>query len=458
MAPTMTNSHRFSGLLIFCLFAGCGGTTAPESAAARPTPKPKPFVPPVASIEPRPEALASSPAVDENPTSQSERTDQRLEDDADEPPADTAPVSISELEEGSSEWLVREITRLRTAPTNVVRQSDPKNPEQSQLINLDEEQAERERIRRQYRIIDLAQQVVAKTHSSTADAQLFNNAVHYLADARMQLALAGEPEQAQKLSEDADALYERDPTSFAAVESAYKIVRLAQTMAQQRAADDLALAIAFARQARLFAEKFPQETSRAALNLIAAGRICDNLGMLEEAMSCLRVVEEKYGDTPFADQIAGSMRRLRLPGHQLEEFAGSTHDGGFVSTEDLQGRVLLVAFWASNSEHFRRDLPVIEQILEASGEDVTAIGVNLDRDEFAIDWFLEETGNSWKHIFFSDPAQRGAKNLLARYYGVTKVPTYWVVDAQGTVRAVDAEVSELQPLLEESLGTPGAGE
>src|SRR5690606_25675769 len=148
-------------------------------------------------------------------------------------------------------------------------------------------------------------------------------------------------------------LFARDATSFAAIEAGSHVLQLTRTMADRHAAEDPQWAVAFANQARLFAERFPQETSRAAVNVIAAGRMCEQLQLAEEARACYAVVEQTFPNSPYAAQIEGSLRRLRLPGNQLTEFGGSTFDGGFVSISQLRGKPLLIAFWASNSEEFQ---------------------------------------------------------------------------------------------------------
>jgi hypothetical protein len=285
-------------------------------------------------------------------------------------------------------------------------------------------------------------------HDDQSREQLFNNAVHYFGDARMQLALLGEAEQAQLLSDDAETLYDRDKSSFAAIDSGFKVVELAEAMAARHGPEDREWVKAYANQARLFADRFPQEQGRVAVTLIAAGRKCEQFGLHDDARQCYYLVERLYPDSPFVQQIAGILRRLRLVGQPLE-LAGSTIDGGFLSADQFAGKPMLVAFWASNSETFRRDVPVLKQLTSRFGDDrLTVIGVNLDQDEYAVDAFLEETGIGWRQIFFSDADKRGGKSPVARFYGVHVVPTYWLIDARGIVVAAPVPAAELEARVE----------
>ncbi|MFG0332649.1 MAG: TlpA family protein disulfide reductase, partial [Maioricimonas sp. JB049] len=344
-------------------------------------------------------------------------------------------------EPNSPEALLREITVLKARPIEVA------NAEQAAAAANEAPAIERERL---HQIITLATEAIAKTHSDPQKEQLFNNAVHYLTDSRVQLALAGDAQQAQSLADDAEALFQRDSTSFAAVQSGYKVVELAQKTAERFGGRNIEWVQAYSQQARLFAAKFPQEEGRAAVALISAGRLCEGAGLIDEARRCYGTVQDRYPDSPFSEQIAGIQRRLNLPGEVLE-LGGTTIDGGFISVKDFRGRAVLVAFWASNSSQFASDVPHLQQLEAKYGTDrLTVIGVNMDTDETAVDSFLEKTGIGWRQIFFASPEQRGTRNPVAAYYGINQVPVYWLVDTEGVVAAcplsldqADARIAEI---------------
>lgn len=348
-------------------------------------------------------------------------------------------------EKGSTQWLLMEIASLRNAP-------EIRSPEGASGDQTDsEERLQRERLSRHKKAVELAMQTIAKTHQDPSATEEFNSAVHYLVDSRTQLALAGDHDQVRILDENAEALFQRDPTSFAAIDAGAHLVDLAHELAQKNAENDPKWALAFARQARLFAERFPQETNKAAVNLIAAGKLCERLKLNEEALNCLVVIEQIAPGSPYAEQVAGSLRRLRLPGQQLTQFGGSTFDGGFTSIERYRGAPLLIVFWASNSAEFRQTLPAIQALQNESGGKLNVVGVNMDRDERAVERFLLETGLGWKQIFYSDPEKRGAMNVIARYYGVTRIPEFWLVDADGIVRSIHLDPANLKEEIELAL-------
>ncbi|WP_437186977.1 TlpA family protein disulfide reductase [Planctomicrobium sp. SH668] len=348
----------------------------------------------------------------------------------------------------SPEWVVMEISRLRNLPLDRVRQRIPGRVEKYEEIELTPEQVAIERVRRNQKIVELATQVIGKTNQSPESTELFNAAVIFLSDARVELAVDGDESQIQLLDENAEALYSRDPRSFAAVEAASHLVELTQIQAVKFAKTDAKWAKAFSRQARLFAERFPQETNRAAVNLIAAGRACEQLKLDFEAESCLAMIEQIAPDSPYQEQVAGALRRLRLTGKPLADFGGSTLDGEFTSANQYRGKTLLVAFWASNSAEFQRDLPKIQTAIQTSNGKLAVVGVNLDREDRLAEEFVANRGIAWKSIFFSDPEKRGSRNPVARHYGVINVPEYWLVDANGVVRSIHVNVAQLDQELE----------
>ncbi|WP_437227833.1 thioredoxin-like domain-containing protein [Planctomicrobium sp. SH661] len=430
--PALNSRSIYRAAIIACVcssLTGCGETSAPVETAEQ-------------EWTPTPTDPSQLPA---RPRRSSLRNDSEIELVSSQSSVDAGPPK------GSAEWLLMEIAHLRNAPVDLVRQPIPGKPGQFQQVRLSPEQAAAEQIRRHEKTVELAMQMISKTHQDAAANQQFNSAVHYLSDARLQLALAGNEEQGHLLDENAEALFTRDPTSFAAIDAASHVVELTHAMADRHAESDPEWAKAYARQARLFAERFPQETSRAAVNLIAAGRLCERLGLDQDAEGCLTVIEQIAPNSPYSEQVAGSLRRLRLPGQPLTDFGGSTFDGGFTSIDRYRGTNLIIAFWASNSAEFRKDLPALQSLVSRSQGGLKVVGVNLDKDEYAVEQFMKETGMNWTSVFYSDPEKRGSRNVIARHYGITNVPEYWLVDAQGTVRSIHLNGSHLEQEVTEAL-------
>ena len=451
--------HFGSAALGLLLASGCGGAgdSAPQAqlesgstAGAAEIRTAEATVSPSAETTPA-AAAAADPAKAGSPNGQIVQASAQKDAD-DEDVFAVGDDEADDVKPGSHEFLLREMTRLRTAPLDVVKQPIPGQPGKFEEKKLTEEQATEELKRRCHVIVEKAMQIVVATTNDPAKEKLFNNAVHFLCDARMKLALAGEADQTELLNQDAEALFKRNKDSFAAAEAGYRLVQLAQVKAEANGKQDAQLATVFARQARLFAERFPKEVNRAPMALLSAGRFCELFGAPAEAKACYEVVETKFGGTPFADQVAGCLRRIRLPGQTLTEFGGPTLDGGFVKLEDYAGKPMLIVFWSKDSETFNRDLPrLLAADAKYSKAGLAIIGVNLDREELPLEQYLEKSGISWRQIFHTAASSRGVRNPVAVHYGVTSVPTYWLIDGKGRVLAAPLSIDQLEAGIEYSL-------
>lgn len=444
------NFNRTLGILIGSALmsaAGCGTSDSTANQQGSTTP---PAVPPTASIEsldhnglldPIEGELASPSGPVRTASLPSPPTNvQRAQSE-----------STSQFEPDSELRLLERISQLRSAPKDRVLQPVPGQPGKEEVVLLSPEQVLQEQARRNREIIQLAQQAIVKTHHDLQQVTVFNSALDALSEARLQLALNGDLQQAKLLESDAEELFRNDPTSFAAVESAFRVLRFSQTQAQRHASQDQKWVVAYANQARLFAERFPNESSRAAIHLLGAATLCDSLGISELALSCLNVIDQKFPASPYSEQSVGMQRRLNLLGHRLDEFAGSTLAGGHVDIQQFRGRPLLIMFWASNSETFQADVPRIQQAIERLGGRLRLLGVNLDRDEFRATRFAQESLPNSEHIFYSDHTKRGTKNVIAEYYAVERIPSYWLVDAEGIVRSTNQSIPQLEAAVAELL-------
>ena len=439
--------------------SGCGGSATPTSTAGtdaqggaaaetaseaggevRTAELALPPAPPVVTDSP------SSGPMERQPILQT-AAERQVRDDDDDEAFKTGDDDESELnvKPGSPEALLREMARLRSAPLDVVRQPIAGKPGKFEEKKLTPEQIAEEQNRRCHLIAQKAMQILIATRNDPAQEKLFNNAVQFLCDARCKLALVGQVDQVELLNQDAEALYKRNKDSFAAAEAGHRLVLLTEALAESNGARDPKQAVAMARQARLFAERFPKEVNRAPMGLLTAARYCELYGAPAEAKGCYEAIEQQFAKTPFADQVAGSLRRIRLPGQTLTEFGGPTLDGGFVKLEDYVGKPMLIVFWSKDSETFNKDLP---KILAAEAKygpaGLQIIGVNLDRDELPLEQYLEQSKIGWRQIFHTDLANRGTRNPVAMHYGVTSVPTYWLIDGQRRVLAAPLPIEQLE--------------
>lgn len=478
----MISVSRRWGFAAFCClvgsFCGCGGSNNPqqvadngasvvadeESSEGLPTLAiggPKPGAKP--STQPAP---ANGPALPKGAATTKPTTT-----GATTAPVEPAQEVAKEPVKGSPEWLLLEIQRVKVMP--LPGMEAPKNPEpgpagtkpeeleddldaEEKPLTAKEEQELKEqfertkavRKERNLQIIKLAESCIAATAKKPDLEAEFDAAVHYLLDARLQLALQGDTASTEALYDAAKVFYERKPTSTAAVEAQLTLVNLTHANALRYGQAQPKWIQEFSKHSQLYVSRFPDEQARSVTLLAAAARSCELAGLNEEAKSCYSLLLTKFKDTPQAEQAKGVVRRLQLKGKTLE-LVGPTMDGDDLNIESLRGKMVVVVFWATHARPFVEQLPKLTATMKKYEKYATVVGVNLDADESAVEAFLEKNALPWPQIFSPNRALRGWNSPLAVHYGINTLPTIWLVDPNGIVVDTAINAENLEPRLRE---------
>ncbi|MFM7162161.1 MAG: hypothetical protein ACKO3P_17545, partial [Planctomycetaceae bacterium] len=336
--------------------AASGATNAKSAAGQKPATPSKPKSSPAtggAATTPRQQP---APAADRSAADEPEAEGDDPDDS--EPPA-------PEPAAGSAEWLVREAARLRIEPI----------PEGTSPAD-----AARLVASRQLKVIDLAQRAIAQVHQDKTRQLVFSAAARYLLEARLELAIAGDDEQADLLADEARAFYRRDPQSDAAGTGVLCLAQYAHAQAVHASEDQAEWRVEFTRHARQLLERFPKQRAQALLLAHTAGRLAEEHGQIPEALACFDAVSEQAPETPQGEESAALARRLRLPGNP-PRITGTTLAGDEFDLDDLLGQPVLVVFWASTSKPFVEGWTQARPVVEAACQrGLQVVGVCLDAD------------------------------------------------------------------------------
>jgi peroxiredoxin len=347
-------------------------------------------------------------------------------------------------EKGTPEWYLHEITLLRL-----------ESPSETSDINQIRDFGRA----RNYKIVELAKNVISKTCENPAQVELYETAVHHAMEAQLQLAIqitgvsAEEHQENERvLGQNAELVHDFNPQSKAANEAAFTLVKYAEIMARKLADQDPSLLENYAQMARLFALNFPQDEARAIAKLDAAGWSCEAYGRLDLAIDCYDQIAKQFPKNPLAQHVPAVLRRLQLVGQELQ-LAGPTQDGKFLSIETLRSKVVLVAFWAADTDEFELDAAILKDIYgKYAAAGVEIVGVNLDENETQLQAFLKTHGFTWPNIFYTDQNKRRWNNPMVRYYGVREIPPYWLVNQQGVVVDTQVNLQNAEEQIQKLLG------
>ncbi|EMI53595.1 TlpA family protein disulfide reductase [Rhodopirellula sallentina] len=155
----------------------------------------------------------------------------------------------------------------------------------------------------------------------------------------------------------------------------------------------------------------------------------------------------------MASRARGSARRIGLLGNEME-LEGTTAEGEAFDWSEYRGRVVLVDFWASWCGPCRGEIPNMKRNLEAYGDEFAIVGINMDRTVKAMQECIEEEEIQWVNLVGDKETGTGWDHPIARYYGVSGIPTAILVDREGKVVSLSARGKRLDASLEELLGPP----
>jgi peroxiredoxin len=105
-------------------------------------------------------------------------------------------------------------------------------------------------------------------------------------------------------------------------------------------------------------------------------------------------------------------------------------DGRQVDLANLRGKVVLIDFWSStNPASQQNEFQVVRAYKKYNADGFEIIGISEDRDKQALLTLIQNYGMYWPQYFDG----LGKHNLLATRWGVTSIPTMWLVNKQGLV-------------------------
>lgn len=196
-------------------------------------------------------------------------------------------------------------------------------------------------------------------------------------------------------------------------------------------------------------EKNPWDAMNMVHTYTEMGSKNDALDWLHEAVSrgfhSYRILSQKryklLENEPRFYQAIESIKISIGLGHPAKNFAVSLFSGKNIALAQLRGKVVLVVFWATWCDPCIRQLPFIKRYydqLKEKGFEVIAVSLDSNPNR-AID-FMAKLAPGWKNVC----SGKAWQDKVAKLYGINNIPSYWLIDKKGVLRAVDLEGTDLK--------------
>lgn len=144
----------------------------------------------------------------------------------------------------------------------------------------------------------------------------------------------------------------------------------------------------------------------------------------------------KPGEAPAPRGPAVALRRV---GQTAPDFVAQSPSGKPLHLSDFRGKIVLLDFWATWCGPCQASMPGLEKIyrqVKRNGVVVLSVNVFDAKDPFDA-WIAKNSGTTYSFTFAFDPAGRDQeKSIAASKYGVTGIPTLFVIDKKGRIANV----------------------
>jgi thiol-disulfide isomerase/thioredoxin len=110
-------------------------------------------------------------------------------------------------------------------------------------------------------------------------------------------------------------------------------------------------------------------------------------------------------------------------------------DGKSVDVSEMQGKVVLIDFWATWCGPCVAEIPNVKAVYEKlHGKGFEIVGISFDNDRAKLHAFTTAQKMPWEQ--YCD--EKGWKNDFGVKYGIHSIPTMWLVGKDGKLADTDA--------------------
>lgn len=255
-------------------------------------------------------------------------------------------------------------------------------------------------------------------------------------DARLRLAsiMAAEGKMDGNLREVDEALRlftQLEGTAPTAEKKADAGFRRVSLLMQNQSGDATARRDAIVTIARNYTAKYPGDRRGPRL-LVEVATLCDSTPSLKRDL--LDEASRLTSEPALKARIADDFKRLDLLGRHIELKLPAVN-GGEIDLASYRGKVVVLIFWAADSPHCLLWLRNFRTSWEKMNKnELQVVTVSLDTNRKLLAEKLNDLPPQWPTAFDG----KGWEGRVPRTFGINAIPTVWILDRQGVLRAINA--------------------
>lgn len=169
------------------------------------------------------------------------------------------------------------------------------------------------------------------------------------------------------------------------------------------------------------------------MSVLGAMAMCANRMRNDSGSRLAAAMEKSDPIDPYLRNIGKAISGCKWKYGKPVDLHAKALTGAEFHLRSLKGKVVLIDFWSTTCAPCISGMPQLEQLRQKYAGKFEVVGISLDEDIDAVRRFLKSRSLQWPVLCDG----KGWNSAFATTFGVTRLPSLWLIDQTGRLREVD---------------------